>query len=163
MSLASQQRAYKIYTHLDASHWALTPQERSFSKTFWQMWSRSVCKQMNSAVDCVTAPCNEKCLRCLFSEHLGTLQLCLNDKFLLWGKFLGCLFVVQRQSLLTHALVNFTRRIYSKQAFSIMLKWSKQTKPFEMTSSVKSARAGECCLPGHALVENNGAHTEFKV
>jgi len=44
-----------------------------------------------------------------------------------------------------------------------MLKWSKQTKPFEMTSSVKSARAGECCLPGHALVENNGAHTEFKV
>ncbi len=37
------------------------------------------------------------------------------------------LFEVQRQSLQTHALVNITRRIYSKETFFIMLKWAKQT------------------------------------
>lgn len=37
------------------------------------------------------------------------------------------LFEIQRQSLQTHALVNISHRIYSKETFSIMLKWAKQT------------------------------------
>lgn len=117
-------------------------------------WSLSV----QSTANCVTAPCNEKCLRYLFSEHLGTSAIVFKWWIPTVRKVPG-LFEVQRQSLQTHALVNITRRMYSKEAFSIMLKWSKQTKPFEMTSSVKSARAGECCLPGHAVVHQIMVHT----